>query len=201
MLYKSAVSESTFKLLEDLQSVEEFLKLRLVGGTSLALQIGHRISVDLDLFGEVDFDSQLFNDFDKVQVIKKSKNINIFEINDVKVDIVNYSYPWLDNELHIENTRLASLKDIAAMKIAAVTGRGSKKDFVDLFFLLKEFSFNEIMSFYEQKYSDASIYLALKSLLYFDDADNEPPLNMLIDTHWQGVKDRIIEEVTKYSGV
>ena len=75
MLYKSTVSKSTFKLLEDLQSIEEFSKLRLVGGTSLALQIGHRISVDLDLFGEVDFDSQLFNDFDKVEVIKKSKNV------------------------------------------------------------------------------------------------------------------------------
>jgi len=201
MLYKSTVSRSTFKLLEALQSIEEFSKLRLVGGTALALLIGHRISVDLDLFGEVEFDSQLFNDFDKVQVIKKSKNINIYEINDVKVDIVNYSYPWLDNELHIENTRLASLKDIAAMKIAAVTGRGSKKDFVDLFFLLKEFSFNEIISFYEQKYYDASIYLALKSLIYFEDANNEPPLNMIIVTPWQVVKDRIIEEVTKYSGV
>jgi len=201
MLYKSTVSESTFKLLEDLQSIEEFLKLRLVGGTSLALQIGHRISVDLDLFGEVEFDNQLFNDFDKVQVIKKSKNINIFEINNVKVDIVNYSYPWLDRELHIENIRLASLKDIAAMKIAAVTGRGSKKDFVDLFFLLKEFSFNEIISFYEQKYSDASIYLALKSLLYFDDADNEPPLNMIIEAPWQSVKEKIKKEVIKFSGV
>jgi len=201
MLYKSTVSESTFKLLEDLQSIDEFSKLRLVGGTALALLIGHRISVDLDLFGEVEFDSQLFNNFSKVQVIKKSNNINVFEINDVKVDIVNYSYPWLDNELHIDNIRIASLKDIAAMKIAAVTGRGSKKDFVDLFFLLKEFSFSEIIKFYEQKYSDASIYLALKSLVYFDDADNDPPLNMLIDIPWQKVKENIKKEVISYSGV
>jgi predicted nucleotidyltransferase component of viral defense system len=201
MLYKSTVSESTFKLLEDLQSIEEFSKLRLVGDTALALLIGHRISVDLDLFGDVDFDSHLFNDFTKVQVIKKSKNINIFEINNVKIDIVNYSYPWLDSELSIDNIRLASLKDIAAMKIAVVTGRGSKKDFVDLFFLLKEFSFSEIISFYEQKYSDASIYLALKSLVYFDDADNDPPLNMLIDIPWQSVKENIKNAVINYSGV
>ncbi len=201
MLYKSTVNESTFKLLKDLQSIDEFSKLRLVGGTALALLIGHRISVDLDLFGKIDFDSQLFNNFNKVQVIKESKNINIFEINDVKVDIVNYSYPWLDSELSIDNIRLASLKDIAAMKIAAVIGRGSKKDFVDLFFLLKEFGFSEIISFYEQKYPDASIYLALKSLVYFDDADNDPPLNMLINTPWQSVKDIIRKEVIKYSGV
>ena len=199
MLYKSTVSETTFKLLEKLQSIDEFSKLRLVGGTALALQIGHRISVDLDLFGDIEFDSELLNDFSKVQAIKKSKNINIFEINNIKVDIVNYAYPWLDQELHIDNIRLASLKDIAAMKIAAVTGRGSKKDFVDLFFLLRAFSFNEIISFYEQKYSDASIYLALKSLVYFDDADIDPPLNMLIDIPWEEVKDRIRKEVINYS--
>ena len=199
MLYKSTVSESTFKLLEQLLLINEFSKLRLVGGTALALQIGHRISVDLDLFGEIEFDNQVLKDFNNVHIIKKSKNINIYSIDDVKVDIVNYAYPWLDSELNIENIRLASLKDIAAMKIAAVTGRGSKKDFVDLFFLLKEFSFSEIINFYKQKYSDASIYLALKSLVYFDDADNDPPLNMLIDIPWQSVKDRIKKEVINYS--
>ncbi len=199
MLYKSTVSKSTFKLLEQLLLIDEFSKLRLVGGTALSLQIGHRISVDLDLFGEVEFDSQIFNDFTKVQAIKKSTNINIFEINDVKVDIVNYTYPWLESELNIDNIRLASLKDIAAMKIAAVTGRGSKKDFVDLFFLLKEFSFGKIIDFYKQKYSDASIYLALKSLVYFDDADNDPPLNMLKDIPWQSIKEKIRKEVINYS--
>ncbi len=199
MLYKSTVSKSTFSLLAELQSIEEFSKLRLVGGTALALQIGHRISIDLDLFGEIDFDSQVFNNYSKVQVIKKSKNINIFEINEVKVDIVNYTYPWLEEVLQIENIRLASLKDIAAMKIAAVTGRGSKKDFVDLFFLLKKFSFKEIISSYEEKYADASIYLALKSLLYFDDADKEPPLNMLIEVSWKEVKKLITKQVVDYS--
>ena len=199
MLYKSTVSKSTFSLLAELQSIEEFSKLRLVGGTALALQIGHRISIDLDLFGEIDFDSQVFNNYSKVQVIKKSKNINIFEINDVKVDIVNYTYPWLEEELQIENIRLASLKDIAAMKIAAVTGRGSKKDFVDLFFLLKKFSFKEIIYSYEEKYADASIYLALKSLLYFDDADKDPPLNMLIEVSWKEVKKLITKQVVDYS--
>jgi len=199
MLYKATVRESTFDLLVNLQSIDEFSGLRLVGGTALALQIGHRISVDLDLFGEIDFDSQVFNTFSKVQLIKKSQNINIFEINNVKVDIVNYRYPWLEDELQIEKIRLAGLKDIAAMKIAAVIGRGSKKDFVDLYFLLKKFSFNEIISFYKNKYSDASVYLALKSLLYFDDADKEPPLNMLIEVPWEEVKNVITKHIVDYS--
>jgi predicted nucleotidyltransferase component of viral defense system len=199
MLYRSTVSKSTLKLLESLQSIEDLSGLRLVGGTALALQIGHRISVDLDLFGEVEFDSQVFNSFSEVHLIKKSQNINIFEINGVKVDIVNYRYTWLEEELQIENIRLAGLKDIAAMKIAAVTGRGSKKDFIDLYFLLKKFSFQEIISFYEEKYDDASIYLALKSLLYFEDADKEPPLNMLIEIPWEEVKKAITKQVKIYS--
>ena len=199
MLFKSTVNESTFQLLESLQSIEAFTKLRLVGGTALALQIGHRISVDLDLFGEVEFDSQLLMGFEKVQAIKRSESINIFEINNVKVDIVNYPYPWLDNIIYSENIRLASLKDIAAMKIAAITNRGSKKDFTDLYFLLNEFEFDEIITFYAQKYSDASIYLALKSLIYFEDADSEPPLNMLKDASWENIKKKIKEVVTNYS--
>ena len=69
MLHKSTVSKSTFKLLVDLQSIDGLSGLRLVGGTALALQIGHRISVDIDLFGEIDFDSYTFNNFSKVQFL------------------------------------------------------------------------------------------------------------------------------------
>ncbi len=203
MLYKSTVSKSTFELLKLLQAKPEFSKLRLVGDTALALQMGHRISVELDFFGEVEFEhiynKNLFQDFDSVQWIKKSKNINILEINGVKVDYVNYQYPWLEEVLTVDTIKMASIKDIAAMKVAAITGRGSKKDFVDLFFLLKHFTFEEILGFYSQKYTDASIYLALKSLAYFDDADQEPSLNMLIKTDWADVKNRISEELIRYA--
>ncbi len=141
MLHKSTIHKSTLRLIEELQLIEEFSQLRLVGGTALALQIGHRISIDIDLFGKVDFEGQMLNDFNNVQLIKKSKNINIYSSNDVKVDFVNYKYPWLEDELRIEGVRLAGLKDIAAMKIAAITGRGSRKDFVDIFFCVKAFLF------------------------------------------------------------
>lgn len=183
--------------------MEEFSKLRLVGGTALALQIGHRKSVDLDFFGLVDFEqietNEWFSRFNSIEYLQKTKNINIFEINDIKVDFVNYSYPWLQEQVIIDGIVMAHQEDIAAMKIAAITGRGSKKDFIDLFFLLQTYSLKQILQFYSQKYFDASIYLALKSLTYFDDADQEESPEMMIATSWENMKSKIIEEVRIYA--
>jgi predicted nucleotidyltransferase component of viral defense system len=203
MLYYETIDAATLQLLKELQEVDAFQDLRLVGGTSLALQIGHRKSIDLDFFGKVDFEqvdiNEVFAGFESVNAIKKSKNINIFEINGVKVDFVNYNYPWLQSLLLEDDLRLAQKKDIAAMKIAAITGRGSKKDFVDLFYLLNEFSLEQIMEFYKQKYIDASDFIALKSLSYFDDANQDLPLDMLMDVSWKNVKERIRAQVIEYT--
>ena len=98
----------------------------------------------------------------------------------------------------VDGIRLAQLADIAAMKIAAITGRGSKKDFVDLFFLLKKMQLADIISYYNKKYFDASTYLAIKSLTYFGDADQEMELDMLVDVEWDEVKNTIQKEVKDY---
>lgn len=136
MLYLSAIDPLTLELLNALMHNEKFNQLRLAGGTALALQIGHRKSVDLDLFGEINFAeldlNLLFSAYNHVTILKQTENINILSINGIKVDFVNYSYQWLDDILTVEGLRLSHLKDIAAMKLAAITGRGSKKDFVDL---------------------------------------------------------------------
>ena len=203
MLHLSTINPSTLELLKELMSFDEFSGLRLVGGTALALQIGHRKSIDLDFFGKVNFDAiqtgELFSRFNSVEVIQKSGNINIFEINGVKVDFVNYSYPWLQDTIVFDGIRLAMEKDIAAMKIAAITGRGRKKDFVDLYFLLDKFNLKAIIDYYNKKYFDASTYLALKSLTYFDDADQDMKLDMLADIKWAEVKNTISEKVKTYS--
>ena len=136
-----------------------------------------------------------------MEVIQKSGNINIFEINGVKVDFVNYSYPWLQDAVVFDGIRLAQEKDIAAMKIAAITGRGRKKDFVDLYFLLDKINLKTIIDYYNKKYFDASTYLALKSLTYFDDADQDMDLDMLVDIEWPEVKNTILKKVKVYSGL
>jgi len=181
MLQYQTVDPETLELLKKLQKISEFSKLRLVGGTSLALQTGHRKSVDLDLFGKIDFENyNILPELNKIGtlvILKQSKNINIFLIDGIKVDFVNYIYEWIDKPIHENGLILASKKDIAAMKLAAVTGRGNKKDFIDIFFLSKEFSLKEMLDFYMKKYPDGSQFLVLKSLTYFKDAEkNEMPI-------------------------
>ena len=182
---------------------DEFVNLRLVGGTALALQLGHRKSIDLDLFGEINFENidkhKAFSHFRKVVQLKKSKNINIFSIDDIKVDFVNYSYPWLQNQLLLDGIRLAGIEDIAAMKLAAITGRGSRKDFIDLYFLFQKFNLNELLDFYKKKYFDGSEYLVLKSLTYFADAENDIEAEMIKDVSWDKIKAKILEAVYLYN--
>lgn len=190
MLYKSAVNPELLRILGQLMKVEAFTNLRLVGGTALALQIGHRQSIDIDLFGSINFEAEEENiDIQgNFEFLKKSKNINILSINHIKVDIVNYRYPWIAGLVHEENYRLASLEDIGAMKLNAITGRGTKKDFIDIFYLLKFFSIADLFNFYLEKFNDGNLFLVKKSLAYFEDADKQPMPKMTKDIDWEEVK-------------
>lgn len=201
MLYKQSVKPELLGLIENLMKIEAFKNFNLVGGTSLALQIGHRISVDIDLFGNSEIDELEFNEelsrLGTIQILKKSKNIIIYSINGIKTDFVNYQYPLLENVKTIDSIRLVSQKDIAAMKLNAISGRGSRKDFIDLYFLLKQYSLTELLSFYNEKYADGSVFLVLKSLNYFDDAESEEFPQMIETVNWEKVKNKIISESKK----
>lgn len=157
----------------------------------------------MDFFGEISFDdidtSILFGDFKSVVAIRKSKNINIFSINNIKVDFVSYSYPWLEDQLCEDGIRLAKPEDISAMKLAAITGRGSKKDFVDIYFLLKRYTLQEMLDFYTAKYFDGSEYMVLKSLSYFDDADMDHDVFMINEIEWETIKNTILKTLVLYN--
>ncbi len=120
-------------------------------------------------------------------------------LNGVKVDIVNYDYDWIDDPVLEDGLRLASPKDIAAMKVNAVIGRGTKKDFIDIYFLLQHFSFDELMHLYLQKYPDGSEYRALLSMAYFGDADPQPMPYMFENVEWETIKQHIRSEVDAYN--
>ena len=173
----------------------------LVGGTALALQIGHRNSIDIDLFGNSEINPNQFinklDEFGEVIINQSTKNILIAKIKGIKVNFVNYKYPLLSNPINIDSIRMLSKTDIAAMKINAITGRGSKKDFIDLYFLLKDFSLREILNFYNQKYHNGSEFMALKSLTYFEDADLQPQPQMFKEFDWEKCKQFILEETRK----
>lgn len=203
MLQFQTILPNTLELLKTLASQPEMQGMRLVGGTSLALQYGHRQSVDLGFFGkpEVPQDSivSMLDNLGTYMLRNSTNNILQLVVNGVMVDIVDYSqYPWIDEAVCEEGLTLASPKDIAAMKINAIEGRGSRKDFIDIYLLLQHYSLEELLKFYSLKYPNHSIFRALLSLSYFDDAENEAMPNMLVDVTWNEIKKHISSVVKDY---
>jgi hypothetical protein len=160
MLQIKAVRQDTFSILKELMTWPLLNEFNLAGGTALALQIGHRISIDLDFFGNttVDFDllkldiSASYN----FTVEHNTKNILIGFIDGIKVDFVRYKYSLIRPPVIDQDIRMLSIEDIGCMKLAAITGRGRKRDFFDLYFILREISLKELLDLYVVKYYDGS---------------------------------------------
>ena len=205
MLYLQTILPNTLELLKRLSVQPEMQGLRLVGGTSLALQYGYRQSIDLDFFGDLSAtQDEILSMIEKIgsyRLRNRTGKILQVIIDNVMVDIVDYSqYLWIDTPLTTDGLTLASPKDIAAMKINAIEGRGSRKDFIDIYLLLQHYTLDEILTFYSQKYPNHSIFRALLSLTYFDDAEVESMPKMFIPTAWEEMKRYITETARKYQG-
>jgi len=178
MFHKDAIESTTLELLIKLQNTECLKDFHLVGGTSLAIQIGHRKSVDLDLFSQYDFDVNTLLEYleEKFQfeLSYSSKNTLKGNIGDVKIDFLTHKYPFIKNPISIEDASLLSIEDIAAMKLNAITGNGTRsKDFIDIYFILKQYSVEDILHFYNIKYSSRNQLHVIKSLIYFKDIDTK----------------------------
>lgn len=201
MLSLRTVEPHTLELLKAIASHPLMKDMRLVGGTSLALQYGHRSSVDLDFFGKqiipTDELRQMLKALGELTVFKETETIKTYLLDNIKVDFVTYPYNWIDNPIIEDGIVLASPKDIAAMKINAIEGRGTKKDFIDVFELLKHYSLMDILSFYQMKYPEYSIFRALLSLTYFDDAEEQMSPTLFIKESWEEIKATIKEAVSK----
>ncbi len=203
MLQLQTILPDTLELLKCFATQPEMQGLRLVGGTALALQYGHRQSVDLDFFGTPGTDQDellaMVERMGAYRLRNRTRNILQLIVNGIMVDIVDYSqYPWIDEPVCWEGITLASPKDIAAMKINAVEGRGTKKDFIDIYQLLQHYSLEDLLAFYSQKYPNYSLFRALLSLNYFDDADPQAMPKMFIPTSWEEMKKAISAAVNNY---
>lgn len=202
MLHHETVAPTTLRLLKSISALPGLSGFSLAGGTALALQLGHRISVDLDFFGNRPFSTyeilDLLNEQKPLSIVSQNKNILILNIQNVKVDFVNYRYPLIAEPMLTDSVRLLTLPDIAAMKLAAIAGRGRKRDFCDIYFLLKRFSLKQMMEFYLQKYDDGSEMMVARSLTFFDDADTDEDPNLLNQNFdWQKVQRTVLQEVKK----
>lgn len=203
-LHLEILPDEQLKLLQ-LLSEEAFMKdFYLAGGTGLALYLGHRQSFDFDFFIPKDFDtSQIINiltGLGKYERGNEEKNTINGLLNGVRVSFLGYKYDIIDEFSHHASIRLAGIRDIAAMKLEAIAGRGSKKDFVDMYFLLNHFSLEQIFSFHGRKYGVglSNQYHHLKSLVYFDDADEEAMPLMTSPLNWDKVKARIRSSAGKF---
>jgi len=172
MLHKETVEPATLGLLNELMTLPELEQFRLVGGTALSLFLGHRNSIDLDLFTDEPFDSdlitdKLYNTFPQfLPNEKKSPRLFFTYINNVKVDFVHTFEKFTFASNAIEGIRFAAIEEIIALKLNAVAGRGAKKDFWDLHELLNHYSFDQMMAFYQTRYPNNPLMMVNKSITY-----------------------------------
>jgi len=178
----------------------------MAGGTALALQLGHRTSLDFDFYTTRKFDSRKLRE-DLDQIFKKIEEVYIAEdtlvlsIEDIGVSFLKYPYPLIRSYQKINNILIASPEDIAAMKILAISQRGRRRDFIDIYFLMQKFTVNQMMGFVKEKYPMFNIYLGLQGLTYFADADQDPEkgrYRLLKKVKWNEIKKFIIGEVNRF---
>ena len=173
----------------------------LVGGTALALQIGHRISVYFDFFSADEFDSQkvisLLSDIGEFKLFEQARDTIHGSLDGVKLSFLRYRYPVLRPLHTLHLLKLADIYDVALMKLSAISGRGAKKDFIDFYFLLQRFSLKELLTAFSAKYGEEQghRYHLLKSLVYFRDAENEPMPYMIQPIEWAEVKHFMVQKV------
>jgi len=180
----------------------------LAGGTALALQLGHRTSVDFDFYCPKHFDeSALFKQIEnifgqKAKITVKQKDSLFCRINNVECSFFRYQYPLIKKPLKSQGPPLASMEDIAAMKLIAVSMRPVKRDYIDIYYLLNKFNLEKMFSFVKKKYPNFNEYFAVRALTYFEDiTEGKKKRDVRIlepGFSWDKAQETIFEAAKKY---
>lgn len=207
-LYWNTVSPLLKEVLLDLMQEEIFLPFRLVGGTALSLQIGHRMSVDIDLFSDADYGSIDFNAIknffqNKFAYCNSSSSEIVafgtyYEVGNSKDDFVKidlyYTDEFVFEQLYTNTVRMASVAEIIAMKLDVILRGGRKKDFWDLHYFLKTVSLDDMILFFQKRYPYNDNYIQIKQKLTdFTAADLDFEPNCLLSKNWEIIKIDFIE--------
>jgi predicted nucleotidyltransferase component of viral defense system len=201
MLQKETIAPHTLELLKLLMQDDHLKDFLLVGGTALSLQLGHRISIDLDFFSQIAFDEQSLS-----QYLEKEKGLQLDflhkntvkgQIAGIKVDFITHTYPGVNQPLVIDDIRIASLHDIAAMKLNAITGNGTRlKDFIDIAYLSGKLTLTQMLEAYAIKYGMRNPFIPLKALSYFNDINHSEPVHLIAGKlQWSIIEKRIKEMI------
>lgn len=200
MLHFETLPTGSLGLLKELTAHPALQRFSLVGGTALALRFGHRRSIDLDFFTPESFDVESLADTLSHQVDGfETTGMNKIGLNaqvaGLKVDFVTYRYPLLAPPETQDGIRMFSLEDIVGMKLSAITNRGARKDFYDLHALIQHLDVDRLIEIYHRKYPSHDAMIVLRSMIYFDDAEDENDPELLMEQDWEEVKDAIREAV------
>lgn len=180
MFHLFTVKEETYQLLQSIFSIEVINKqFALAGGTSLALQIGHRQSIDLDIFSYDSFDVREIEialssvpEFD-FKLTNARKQMLFAYINQIKCDFIQEPAKLIKPFIEKDGVKYFSVEDIAAMKMHTICGRGKKKDFFDVYALIEKHGWQTMLKWFEEKYDSSQLYFLWRSITYFEDAEED----------------------------
>src|SRR3989344_610354 len=208
-MFETVLSKNAKKSLAILGESGLLKNAYMAGGTALALQINHRFSYDFDFFTANEFDAAIFSQRIKklipdFKLDRTDWRTILGSIGITRFSLFFYTYPLLFKTNNFLGVDIADIKDIAPMKIAAISDRGSKKDFADLYFIVKIekiLSLQECLALYDKKFKALKQNKThiLKSLNYFEDADKEAGLKMIKNVQWKKVKSFFQQEIKKIS--
>lgn len=180
MFHLSTVKEETYRLLQSLFLIETINKqFTLAGGTALALQLGHRQSIDLDIFSPHEFNTREIEitlssvpEFD-FKLVNANKQMLFAYINQIKCDFVHEPAKQIRPFVEQDGVKYFSIEDIAAMKMHTICGRGKKKDFFDVYVLIEKYGWQTMLKWFEEKYDSSQLYFLWRSITYFEDAEED----------------------------
>ncbi|HUY15398.1 MAG TPA: nucleotidyl transferase AbiEii/AbiGii toxin family protein [Terriglobia bacterium] len=201
--HRETVGAQVEEALLDLQGIQVLSRFYLAGGTGLALHLGHRRSVDLDFFSGQAFDEaallQKIQNLAEFSLAAKQPGTIHAQIRRVKVSFLTYTYPVLFPFETFLGVNVADPRDIACMKVSAIASRGAKRDFVDLYTVSQQHGLGQILGWFANKFARAnySKVHVLKSLTYFEEAEQDPMPDMLATLNWQEVKRFFLAEAPR----
>lgn len=204
-MFPEGLSPNTARNLALLKQAPGIKKFYLAGGSALALHFGHRYSFDLDFFNSGKFDSkqirQQLQDLGKFSLDQIAEDTLLGKFNQTKISFFTYSYPLLFPTSDFSGIKIASVLDIACMKLDAISARGTKRDFIDLYFICQKEKLTKILKLFEKKFQKIDYNLAFiqKSLVYFLDAEKDGMPEMIKKVFWEEIKRFFEKEVLKLS--
>ncbi|MBI3442149.1 MAG: nucleotidyl transferase AbiEii/AbiGii toxin family protein [Candidatus Sungbacteria bacterium] len=206
-MFIKTVPDALARNLESLGKEKAVEQFYLAGGTALALQLGHRLSYDLDFFTEQDFSekklTEVLQGLGELTIDHRAEDTLLGFLNGARISFFWYRYPLLFPPVSFLNMRLADIRDIGAMKLDAIQSRGKKRDFIDLWAIMQHgITIGDLLGFFEKKYAGVSYNTQhiMKSLVYFADAEQDEMPRMFAKISWKDVKKYIEDEVREFVG-